>query len=108
MKIELCDYNEETGVMTIDTDEEGKEFLIAEGVAYTLLKGLHNMNDKDALDAFKSYAELHLKVDCPIEDVPDEWAYWTPEHVNETTKSEHDKADLLREWEIFVKEGRIK
>lgn len=79
MKIELCDYNEETGVMTIDTDEEGKEFLIAEGVAYTLLKGLHNMNDKDALDAFKAFAELHLRLEpLPVEEVPDHWAYWSP------------------------------
>lgn len=36
------------------------------------------------------------------------WNRRTPEHVNETTKSEHDKADLLKEWEIFVKEGRVK
>lgn len=79
MKIELSEYDEETGIMTLDTDEEGQKLLMAEGVAYTLLKGLHNMDDKDALAAFKYYAELHLRQDVlPVEDVPDSWAYWSP------------------------------
>lgn len=79
MKFEICEYDKETGVMTIDVDDDAKAFLIAEGVAYTLLKGLHNMDDKDALAAFKYYAELHLRQDVlPVEDVPDSWAYWSP------------------------------
>ena len=79
MKIELCEYDEETGIMTLDTDEDGQKFLMAEGVAYILLKGLHNMDDKDALRAFQTFAELNLRVvPPPIEDVPDEWAYWSP------------------------------
>lgn len=79
MKIEFCDYNEETNVMTIDADEEGKELLMAEGVAYLLLKGFHNMDDKDALVAFQTFADLHLRMEVtPVEEIPDSWAYWSP------------------------------
>ncbi len=78
MKIDLETVDDE-GRMVLEADKEGLEKIYSEGIAFMLLKGLYNMDDKDAVAAFKAYAELHLKVDTPgVGEVPDEWAYWTP------------------------------
>lgn len=78
MKIDLEAVDDE-GRMVFEADKEGLEKIYSEGIAFMLLKGLYNMDDKDAIAAFKTYAELHLKIDTHgVSDVPDEWAYWTP------------------------------
>jgi hypothetical protein len=78
MKIDLV-LTDDEGLVDFDVDEEGLEKIYSEGIAFMLLKGLYNMDDKDAVSAFRTYAELHLKIDTPgVGDVGDEWAYWTP------------------------------
>jgi hypothetical protein len=78
MKIDL-ETMDDKGLVSLSADEQGFEKIYSEGIAFMLLKGLYNMDDKDALAAFKTYAELHLKIDTPgVGDVGDEWAYWTP------------------------------
>ena len=78
MKIDIETLDDE-GHMVLEADKEGLEKVYSEGITFMLLKGLHNMDDKDAIAAFKTYAELHLKIDTHgVVDVPDEWAYWTP------------------------------
>lgn len=66
------------GVCEFEGNEEEMAHVYGQGIAFMMLKGLYDMDDNDALSAFKSYAELHLKVDRPVEDVPDSWAYWSP------------------------------
>ncbi len=74
MKIEMDD--EGRGVL--EGDEEELSRVYSEGIAYTLIKGMYNLDDKDVVAACKTYAELHLRVVPPVEDVGDAWAYWTP------------------------------
>lgn len=72
------DINDE-GHGILEGDEDELSHIYSEGIAYMLIKGMYNLEDKDVIAACKSYAELHLKVDpVPVEDVGDEWAYWTP------------------------------
>lgn len=74
MKIEMDD--EGNGILKGDEEELSRVY--SEGIAYTLIKGMYNLDDKDVVAACKTYAELHLRTTPPIEDVGDEWAYWTP------------------------------
>lgn len=75
MKIDFTD----DGNGTLEGDEEELSHIYSQGIAYMMLKGLYNMDDNDAISAFKTYAELHLKIDRPVVgEVGDEWAYWTP------------------------------
>lgn len=74
--------------MKIETDDDGNGILegseeelskvYSEGIAYMMIKGFHNMDDKDVIQACKTYAELHLRTPPVVEDVGDAWAYWTP------------------------------
>lgn len=75
MKLDLVD-DEGNGILEGTEEELSKVY--AEGLAYIMIKGFHNMDDKEVLAACQKYAELHLKNPPPLEDVPDEWAYWTP------------------------------
>lgn len=75
MKIDLDD----DGNGTLEGDDKEMSHVYSQGISFMLLKGLYNMNDTDAIAAFKAYAELHLKVDRPaVGEVGDEWSYWTP------------------------------
>ena len=76
MKINILD---DEGNAELEATQEELSTIYSEGIAYQLIKGLHNLDDKDVLQACKTYSELHLKSDpLPVEDVPDDWAYWTP------------------------------
>lgn len=77
MKIDIKD----DGVCEFEGNEEGMAHVYSQGISFMMLKGLYNMSDSEAISAFKTYAELHLKVDVPKDDKEDEWAYWTPGDV---------------------------
>lgn len=77
MKIDFTD--EDNG--TLEGTEEEMAHVYSQGISFMMLKGLYNMSDSEAISAFKTYAELHLKVDVPKDDKEDEWAYWTPGDV---------------------------
>jgi len=76
MTIEV-EYHEDGGA-TISGDEEEMSKIYSEGIAYMMIKGFLNLDDKDVIEACKTYAELHLKTATPIEDLADSWAYWSP------------------------------
>lgn len=74
MKIEMGD--ESNGVLEGDKEELSRVY--DEGIAYMLIKGMYNLDNKDVVAACRTYSEIHLRVTPPVEDVGDAWAYWTP------------------------------
>lgn len=76
MTIELDINDDGSATLSGNSDEMSK--IYSEGIAYMLIKGLNNLNDKEVIEACRVYAELHLKNTPPIEDIADEWAYWSP------------------------------
>lgn len=70
--IKVEDYDEDTGVMTFDTDEAGKEKLIKLGMTYVLMLALLDIDEEDVFGILQEHkSKQDLK-----ENLEQSYEYW--------------------------------
>jgi len=71
VKIEITNYDEDTGIVTFEADDQAKEKLIEMGFKYALMLGALNIDEDDVFKILEAHKQNELK-----ETLNQSYDYW--------------------------------